>query len=103
MKNFSILLISCMFASINLHAQTSNSIGQTTASTDSKITTIKPTTTGSADLVMFEKDGKYGFAKVVIPAKYDKVNDFVEGLAAVEANGKWGFIDKTGKEIQKEI
>ena len=31
--------------------------------------------------------------------KYDCVCDFEEGLAAVCLNGKWGFIDKTGKEV----
>ena len=31
--------------------------------------------------------------------KYDCVCNFEEGLAAVCLNGKWGFIDKTGKEV----
>jgi hypothetical protein len=30
---------------------------------------------------------------------YDDADDFKEGLARVKLNGKWGFIDKTGKEI----
>ena len=30
---------------------------------------------------------------------YDFVHDFFDGLASVKLNGKWGFIDKTGKEI----
>jgi hypothetical protein len=30
---------------------------------------------------------------------YDDVYSFSEGLAMVKLNGKWGFIDKTGKEI----
>ena len=33
--------------------------------------------------------------------QYDKVMDFSEGLAAVSKDGKWGFIDKTGKEVIK--
>lgn len=31
--------------------------------------------------------------------KYDKLDDFSEGLAAVCKDGKWGFIDKLGKEV----
>lgn len=36
---------------------------------------------------------------VVIPAKYYLAENFSEGLAAVKINGKWGFIDKTGKMV----
>jgi len=32
-------------------------------------------------------------------AKYDEFSDFSEGLLKVEKNGKWGLIDKSGKEI----
>ena len=40
----------------------------------------------------------------VVPCKYDDVRNFSEGLAAVCVGdpydgGKWGFIDKTGKEV----
>ncbi len=31
--------------------------------------------------------------------RYIDVSDFHEGLAAVQLNGKWGYIDKTGKEV----
>jgi serine/threonine protein kinase len=31
--------------------------------------------------------------------KYSFEGSFYEGLARVELNGKWGFIDKTGKEV----
>ena len=38
--------------------------------------------------------------KVVINPVYDAVNDFTDGLAAVQnSDGKWGFIDKTGKVV----
>lgn len=36
---------------------------------------------------------------IVIPAKYDEVENFSEGLARVKINGKWGFIDKTDKLV----
>ena len=36
---------------------------------------------------------------MVIPARFDKAESFNEGLAAVEINGKYGFIDKTGQMI----
>ncbi len=46
---------------------------------------------------------KYGFldkqCEVIIPPKYDEVENFSNGLARVKLNGKWGFIDKTGSEI----
>ena len=37
--------------------------------------------------------------KELVPPKYDDVSHFEEGLAAVELNGKWGFIDRSGKEV----
>ena len=54
-------------------------------------------------------EGKYGYVgitgkedslrTVVIPAKYKRVGSFNEGLARVELNGKWGYINKQGQEI----
>ena len=41
----------------------------------------------------------YKTGDVVIPLKYDWVSNFREGLAAVEIEGKWGFIDKSGNEV----
>uniref|UniRef100_UPI002606301D WG repeat-containing protein n=1 Tax=uncultured Amphritea sp. TaxID=981605 RepID=UPI002606301D len=35
----------------------------------------------------------------VITVKYDEIGVFKEGLAKVELNGKFGFIDKNGQEI----
>ena len=46
-----------------------------------------------------EKKKKYKTGEVVIPFKYDNALNFSEGLAAVELNGKWGFINKSGKEV----
>ena len=31
--------------------------------------------------------------------QYKNIGDFSEGLARVKLNDKWGFIDKTGKEV----
>lgn len=31
--------------------------------------------------------------------KYENAHSFHEGMAAVKLNGKWGFIDRTGKEV----
>ena len=36
---------------------------------------------------------------IVTSKKYDAVWDFSEGLAKVELNDKYGFINKEGKEI----
>ena len=50
-------------------------------------------------------DDKYGFmdkaGKLVIDTKYDRAEDFLDGLARVSINDKWGFIDKSGKVIIK--
>ena len=52
---------------------------------------------------MFSEGGKWGFrdssGNVVVPAKYDAINDFSEGLIAVRQNEKWGFVDETGNEV----
>ncbi|WP_170880351.1 WG repeat-containing protein [Paenibacillus odorifer] len=39
------------------------------------------------------------FQAYAIEPQYDYASDFHEGLAGVERDGKWGFIDKTGKEV----
>ena len=36
---------------------------------------------------------------ILTKEKYDEIDDFNEGLARVESNGKYGFIDKTGEEV----
>ena len=35
----------------------------------------------------------------VVPCIYDSVHNFHEGLAEVERNKKWGFVDNTGREV----
>ena len=46
---------------------------------------------------------KLGFinrqGKLITPVKYDTYQEFSEGLAAVQVNKQWGFIDETGKEV----
>lgn len=55
--------------------------------------------------VRFRWDKRYGVinskGETVVDFKYDHINSFVEGFAAVNLYGKWGFIDKMGKEITK--
>ena len=51
------------------------------------------------------KDGFYwGFKNAAgnwaIPAKYDQVSDFQDGLARVELEGKWQWIDTSGKQVE---
>ena len=58
----------------------------------------------NVELVKFQEKEKYGFMDssgtvIVIQPKYDEVFDFSEGLAAVKLNKKFGYIDKTGKEV----
>ena len=50
----------------------------------------------------YKSKNRFGFkvdGVVVIPAKYDEVCYFTEGLANVKLNDKNGFVDKTGKEV----
>jgi len=55
------------------------------------------------ELEKFSEGSKWGFhdaaGNVVVPAKYDVVGDFSEGLIAVRLYGKWGYIDTLGNEI----
>ena len=54
-------------------------------------------------------EGKYGYVgitgkedslkTVVIPARYDYAFKFSEGLALIERNKKWGYINKLGEEV----
>lgn len=37
--------------------------------------------------------------RAVIPFIYDRAKSFQEGLAGVQKNNRWGYIDKTGKVI----
>lgn len=56
-------------------------------------------------LLSIKHEGKAGFMNtngvIVIPAIYEKVYPFTDGLAAVQVKGKWGFIDATGKMVIK--
>ncbi|MGV3603022.1 MAG: WG repeat-containing protein [Dyadobacter fermentans] len=36
---------------------------------------------------------------LIMAPKYENIRPFKEGLAAVELDGKWGFIDTAGKEV----
>lgn len=53
-------------------------------------------------LKSFSHEGLYGFkdekGNIVIPAKYDSVEEFSDGLAAVQLKfrGKWGYINSKG-------
>ena len=55
-------------------------------------------------LVPYISNNKVGFVNkinqnTVIPCKYDIAFSFSEGLARVRYNGKWGYIDETGKFV----
>lgn len=49
--------------------------------------------------VKLEIDGKTKYLFLNSEKLYDLAYSFSEGLASVRLNDKWGFIDKTGKEI----
>lgn len=59
--------------------------------------------TESSDLFSIIVNGKKGFidktGKIVIEPRFDDVENFSDGLAAVEVGDWWGYIDKTGKIV----
>lgn len=62
------------------------------------------TTSFGAKLKPFSaKNNKIGFmdasGKQVVSAKYDGINEFINGYAPVSMNNLWGFIDENGKEV----
>ena len=42
--------------------------------------------------------GVLPYSEFIAP-KYEDASAFYEGLAAVKQNGKWGYIDETGKTV----
>lgn len=54
-----------------------------------------PAANSPMDPLYIDRTGKV----VISPAGYNRSEGFSEGFARVEKNGKFGFIDKTGKEI----
>lgn len=59
--------------------------------------------TYSQNLVKYQLNGKIGFKNqsgaVVLPAKYDLVESFKDGIATVKIGNKCGVISRLGKEI----
>ena len=56
-------------------------------------------------LIPYKKKTKFGYRKglkVVIEPIYDKVSFFLEGIAKVELDGKWFFINIKGERVEKE-
>ena len=55
------------------------------------------------ELLPIREGKKWGFkdnsGRTVIPARFDGVGSFAEGLARVKLDRKWGFIDHNGKMV----
>lgn len=60
-------------------------------------------TAQTPELIPFRKGDKWGFStsqkNIVITPKYELVDWFSEGFAAVKLNGKWGYINRDGKMV----
>ncbi|HEY0029828.1 MAG TPA: WG repeat-containing protein, partial [Bacteroidia bacterium] len=56
-------------------------------------------------LARVKKDHKWGYVdtvgNIIIPIKYQQVENFSEGIARVRLGSKWGLMDNTGREIIK--
>ncbi|MDQ3049084.1 MAG: WG repeat-containing protein [Bacteroidota bacterium] len=54
-------------------------------------------------LARVKKENKWGFidttGNIVIPLKYNQVENFVDGLAKVRKGQRWGLLDLTGKVV----
>lgn len=55
-------------------------------------------------VIYSDGDGKFGFAdldtgKFVVMPIYQDVLPFAEGMAGVKRDGRWGFIDTSGREV----
>jgi len=61
------------------------------------------------NLIPYRKGDKWGFStedkKIVVPPKYDRVWPFREGKTATKVmlKGKYGMIDRRGKEVVRPI
>lgn len=55
------------------------------------------------DIFPEQRQGKWGFVRsdgtVVVPFMFDGVQNFSEGLAAVQVGARWGFIDRRGRVV----
>lgn len=65
---------------------------------------IAPLIATAQDTLIAVTNGKlWGFMRqsgdTIIKPKYQQVNPFSEGLASAKFRGRWGFIDRQGKEI----
>ena len=68
----------------------------------------QPTSSISGDTLFgIEENGREGvidrMGKVVIPACFDAVGDFSEGLARFERDGRWGYLDPSGNIVIQPI
>ena len=54
-------------------------------------------------IAKFRENNKWGFVvpgdQIIVPAQYNEVGAFDQGLAPVKQDEKWGFIDETGHVI----
>gem|GEM_PF-4636389 len=57
----------------------------------------------SWDYYLIEKDGKYGMTdkmfNIILPASFDYIGSYFNGVFPVRKNGKWGYVDKSGKNV----
>ncbi len=55
------------------------------------------------DLFLFIRNDRFGYidrtGKIIIPAQFERAEDFSEGLAIVKVGERFGCIDKTGKLV----
>ncbi len=74
---------------------------------DSEITTLTGRLEPEVTVVNYkpfkDNNGKWGFkdenGHIVIPAKYDRITGFSEGLSCVKSKEKWRFIDKNDRVV----
>lgn len=72
-----------------------------------EVRSYEPSFKATEGLKGFFSDDKFGFrdeqGRIIIPNRYDSIEVFGDGLAAVKLLGKWGFINRQDKLIIQPI
>ncbi len=107
MKNFSLFLFILIFCATSLHAQKGKKTEKSYADKKYEQLTSKYEFSGPFcdGLARVRQNKKWGYidttGSVIIPLKYNEVENFSDDMARVRVGQKWGLLHKSGKVIIK--